>query len=80
LDGGARGIHVVDDQERFAGTALRFVYCKSATNVLAAFHSTQTDLGERRAMADEDVSPEGNPHTLTDVSGECQGLIKLADA
>jgi hypothetical protein len=31
-------------------------------------------------MADEDVSPEGNPYTLTDVSGESQGLIKLADA
>ena len=31
-------------------------------------------------MADEDVSPEGNPHTLTDVSSERQGLIKLAGA
>ncbi len=30
-------------------------------------------------MADEDVSPEGNPHTLADVSGECQGLIELTD-
>jgi hypothetical protein len=31
-------------------------------------------------MADEDVSPERNPHPLTDVSGERQGLIKLPDA
>jgi hypothetical protein len=59
---------------------LRLPHSKSAANIPLSFCCTQTYLGECRAMTDEDISPEGNPHTLTDVSGERHGLIKLANA
>jgi len=80
LHGRAGSIDVVDQQERFASAALRFLYGKSAANVATSFYGAQTNLGERRAMADENLSPEGNFNALTHMSGQSQGLIKLADA
>jgi len=76
----ASRIHIIDEQERFASAALWFLHGKSAANVATSFCGTQTNLGERRAMPDEDVGPEGNINALTHVSGQSQGLIKLAAA
>jgi hypothetical protein len=80
LHGCARGIDVINEQEGFASAIVRLLHSKSAANIPLSFCCTQTYLGECWAMTDEDVSPEGNPHTLTEMSGERQSLIKLADA
>jgi len=76
----ASRIDIIDEQERFASAALWFLHGKSTANVATSFYGAQTNLGERRAMSDEDVGPEGNSNTLTHMSGQGQGLIKLAAA
>jgi hypothetical protein len=76
----ASRIDIIDEQERFASAVLWFLHSKSAANVAASFCGAQTNLGECRAMPDQDVSPEGNINALTHMSGQSQGLIKLAAA
>jgi hypothetical protein len=75
----ASRIDIIDEQKRFASAALGFLHSKSAANVATSFCGAQTNLGKRRTMPDEHISPERNINALTHMAGQSQCLIKLAD-